>query len=212
MVTFLDTDRIVIKYYGNKVGVGASPEYEFEFGGSNPVRTTFPVPASNLPFSLDTLSDVTISGVTSGQVLSYDGSEWENKTIISGTTGYIPKFNSVDSVDDSIIFQSGSTIEIQGDLETSGSIASSTLTGVDSRVVVADSSGTLQPTLQTIIDAYIDPNGSQAGQLNTTSNWSIYGEYIGTPISDTFQGQRHYNIDYFFECVNDNEWIRLIRG
>lgn len=87
--TFLPTDRIVIKYYANRVGTGSNPEYEFEFGGTNPVRTTFPVPASNLPFSLDTLSDVTISGATAGQVLSYDGSEWENKTI-PNILGYIP--------------------------------------------------------------------------------------------------------------------------
>jgi hypothetical protein len=438
--TFLPTDRIVVKYYGNRISGGSNPSYQFQFGGTSPVRTTFPVPASNLPFSLDTLSDVNISGVTAGQVLSYDGSEWENRTIISGTTGYIPKFNIDSTIDNSIIFQSGSTIGIgtisptskldivannnqtginltgysltgsnnqsalditgtwdttgtptairlnvtdtnssgnsllmdlqqngtsrfrvrrdglttinnnlicnninlgtnnvvisqigiattvsqnifsaipvvtgisgiynifnaqsglnvtsgdrtytsfnsnptinqtggangitrgllinpsltsafdwrsiewsnntgwglygvgtannylngklllgttidngfkldvngtTGNTTVTGSISSSTLVGIDNRVVVSDPSGTLQPTSQTIIDAYIDPNGPQAGQLNTTSNWSIYGEYIGTPISDTFQGQRHYNIDYFFECVNDNEWIRLIRG
>jgi hypothetical protein len=105
----------------------------------------------------------------------------------------------------------GSAI-ITGSLTVTGSIRSTLLTGSDNRVVVADPSGTLQSTSQTIIDAYIDPNGVQAGQLNTTSNWDIYGEYIGTAITDTFQGQRHYNIDYFFEAVNDNEWIRLIRG
>jgi len=101
---------------------------------------------------------------------------------------------------------------ITGSLEVTGSISSTLLTGSDNRVVVADPQGTLQTTNQTIIDAYIDPNGTQAGQLNTTSNWSIYGEYIGAGITDTFQGQRHYNIDYFFECINDNDWIRLIRG
>jgi hypothetical protein len=80
--TFLDTDRIVIKYYANKVGVGANPSYEFEFGGTNPVRTTFPVPASNLPFSLDTLSDVNISGATGGDILVYNDTldVWENQS------------------------------------------------------------------------------------------------------------------------------------
>ena len=87
--TFLDTDRIVVKYYANRIPGSSNPTYEFQFGGTSPVRTTFPVPASNLPFSLDTLSDVTISGATNGQVLSYEDGEWENKTI-PNILGYIP--------------------------------------------------------------------------------------------------------------------------
>jgi len=114
--TFLDTDRIVVKYYGNRIPGSSNPSYEFQFGGVSPVRTTFPVPASNLPFSLDTLSDVNISGATTGQVLSYDGSEWENKTIISGTTGYIPKFNSDNTIEDSVLIQNGGNLETAGDL------------------------------------------------------------------------------------------------
>jgi len=43
--TVLDTDRIVIKYYGNVVD-GAGAEYDFQFGGGNPVRTLLPVPAT----------------------------------------------------------------------------------------------------------------------------------------------------------------------
>jgi hypothetical protein len=132
---------------------------------------------------------------------------------ISGlTTNFIPKATSATALGNSIIQDTGTNVRISGSLEVTGSITSTLLTGSDNRVVVANPSGTLQPTSQTIIDAYIDPNGVQAGQLNTTSNWDIYGEYIGTAITDTFQGQRHYNIDYFFEAVNDNEWIRLIRG
>jgi hypothetical protein len=101
---------------------------------------------------------------------------------------------------------------ITGSINITGSISSPSFTGTDSRVVVADPSGSLQTTSQVIIDAYIDPNGTVAGLLNNISNWSIYGEYTGTPLTDTFQGQRHYNIDYFFEAINDNDWIRLIRG
>jgi hypothetical protein len=121
--TFLPTDRIVIKYYANREGSGSDPSYEFQFGGTSPVRTSFPVPASNLPFSLDTLSDVNISGVTNGQALVYNTSNqlWENKTIISGTTGYITKFNTENTIDDSVIFQSGSSIIISGSTFISGS-------------------------------------------------------------------------------------------
>jgi hypothetical protein len=105
-------------------------------------------------------------------------------------------------------------LEVNGNIKNNGTINTSSLSAstTEDRVVSSTPQGTLKPTPHTIIDAYIDPNGPQAGQLNTTSNWNIYGEYIGTPISDTFQGQRHYNIDYFFEAINDNDWIRLIRG
>ena len=41
----LSTDRIVLKFYGN-VSEGAGAEYDFQFGGGNPVRTLIPVPAN----------------------------------------------------------------------------------------------------------------------------------------------------------------------
>ena len=80
--TFLETDRIVVKYYADRIIGDSDPSYEFQFGGTSPVRTTFPVPASNLPFSLDTLSDVNISGATSGDILVYNDTsdEWENQS------------------------------------------------------------------------------------------------------------------------------------
>jgi hypothetical protein len=45
---FLNTDRIVIKYYANLTGNPGS-NYDFQFGGTNPVRTLFPVPVSSIP-------------------------------------------------------------------------------------------------------------------------------------------------------------------
>ena len=45
---WLDTDRLVIKYYANNLGNG-SPEYQFRFGGLEPVRTLLPVPISVIP-------------------------------------------------------------------------------------------------------------------------------------------------------------------
>jgi hypothetical protein len=46
---FVETDRIVIKYYANQLGSASGTEYLFEFGGSNPVRTLIPVPVSVIP-------------------------------------------------------------------------------------------------------------------------------------------------------------------
>ena len=46
---FLDTDRIVIRYYATPTGTGNNPTYEFEFGGDDPVRTLLPVPVTVIP-------------------------------------------------------------------------------------------------------------------------------------------------------------------
>lgn len=60
------------------------------------------------------------------------------------------------------------------------------------------------------IEAYItDPTA--IALLEDTSNWTQAGVYIGSPISGTFMGQKHYDATYFFEATNDDQWIRLIR-
>jgi hypothetical protein len=72
---FVSTDRIVIKFYGTKVGSGSSPTYDFQFGGSNPVRSIIPVPLNVIPsggspltreeFSYTSSQDFTLSGTPS---------------------------------------------------------------------------------------------------------------------------------------------------
>jgi hypothetical protein len=60
--TFLLTDRVVVKYYGNRISGGSNPTYQFQFGGTSPVRTLFPVPASNLPIFPTKTSDLINDG------------------------------------------------------------------------------------------------------------------------------------------------------
>jgi len=48
---FLETDRLVIKYYANAVGTASN--YEFQFGGVSPVRTLLPVPVSVITIDQD---------------------------------------------------------------------------------------------------------------------------------------------------------------
>ena len=102
-------------------------------------------------------------------------------------------------------------LTINGNL-TATTITSTNLAGTGDRIVLASSQGTLSASTQTIIQTYIDPTGTVAGYLNNTSNWDIDGIYTGTTITGTYQGQKHYNSNYFFEAVDDNLWIRLIRG
>lgn len=55
---FLPTDTIVIKYYANRITGGSNPTYEFQFGGSIPVRTVIPVPLEAIGYTkkeVDTL-------------------------------------------------------------------------------------------------------------------------------------------------------------
>jgi hypothetical protein len=42
---FTATDRLVLKFYGNRIAGGSNPQYDFLFGGTNPVRTLFPIAA-----------------------------------------------------------------------------------------------------------------------------------------------------------------------
>ena len=63
--TWLSTDRIVIKYYTTQSSiVGGDLIYNFEFGGSAPVRTQVPVPVSVIPSgdASDILVDTTNFG------------------------------------------------------------------------------------------------------------------------------------------------------
>jgi len=49
--SFLATDRLVFKFFANLVGNSGS-SYEFQFGGTTPVRTLLPVPVSVIPAPL----------------------------------------------------------------------------------------------------------------------------------------------------------------
>jgi hypothetical protein len=72
---FVSTDRIVIKFYGTKVGGGSNPTYDFQFGGTSPVRSIIPVPLNVIPsggvpltreeFSYTSSHDFTLSGTPS---------------------------------------------------------------------------------------------------------------------------------------------------
>ena len=89
---FISTDMIVMKFYGTKVGSGSSPTYDFQFGGTQPVRTLVPIPLTVVPnLSFNELSDVEITTPTNNQIPAYESatSLWKNKSI-TDILGYTP--------------------------------------------------------------------------------------------------------------------------
>ncbi len=92
----------------------------------------------------------------------------------------------------------------------SGQITVSGLTGASSRMAEVNAAGDLLATRE-IISAYLTA-GATTALLENILNWDINGNYTGTAITGTYQGQKHYDANFMFECVSDNFWIRLIRG
>jgi len=92
-----------------------------------------------------------------------------------------------------------------------GTITSISLSGLTNRLIQVNSGGTFSAT-QEIISAYIVSGGTVSTNLENPSNWDINGNYTGPSLSGVFQGQKHYDGNYFYEAVMDNLFIRLIRG
>ena len=64
-------DRVVLRFYGNKVDdFGTDPSYEFQFGGNTPVTTLFPVPISVVPS--DAAGDTIVNTDNFNGILSGD--------------------------------------------------------------------------------------------------------------------------------------------
>ena len=110
--TFLSTDRIVIKYYANRIAGGSNPTYQFQFGGITPVRTLLPIPLTVVPtLSLDGLSDVAITSVADKQLLSYDSatSLWKNKSVTTADIAASTNKNYVTDAQQTVIGNTSGT-------------------------------------------------------------------------------------------------------
>ena len=77
-------------------------------------------------------------------------------------------------------------------------------------MVEATSGGTLTAT-RTIVNSFI-LDSIAISILEDVESWDGTGQFIGPPITNTYQGQSYYNSNYYFVAVDDNLWIRLIRG
>lgn len=67
------------------------------------------------------------------------------------------------------------------------------------------------PTGVAYLDVYNAVTATAKTLIENTSNWTAK-VYTGAAITDVKKGTRHYNDDYFFEFVDDNLPIRVLRS
>lgn len=105
---FAPTDRIVIKSYANRIAGGSDPIYQFQFGGTTPVRTLLPVPFSvvdaGYELKANKQNDLTIDGTGT----KYPTVDAVNSNVIKTTgeqtkTGMLRLGNGAFTADDSAL-------------------------------------------------------------------------------------------------------------
>ena len=78
---FLSTDRVVLKFYGIKTGGGSGATYQFQFGGTDPVRGTAAISSAIIPnLYLRDLADVEKTPALNNEILYWNdpASLWEH--------------------------------------------------------------------------------------------------------------------------------------
>jgi hypothetical protein len=143
-----------------------------------------------------------LSGISTQDIYVTGFTYSNNNLTISRNYGQLPLTVNISTM---------TGLTINGSTQLNGSISSSNLSGSTTRLVEVNSGGTFSAN-KTFIEAYISSASTAAILLSNDSNWDIGGVYTGSTISGTFMGQKYYNDDYFFEAIDDNDWIRLIRG
>lgn len=150
---------------------------------------------------------------TSITATTYYGLQTTNDTFTTGftysnNTLTLSRNQGLSALTASINTMTGLTIS--GNLIVAGTTTLSALTGTENRMVEVSPAGIVSAN-SNIITGYITSGGTISNLLENTSNWDIYGNYTGTTITGTYQGQKHYDQNYLFEAVADNLFIRLSR-
>jgi hypothetical protein len=81
---FLNTDRIVLKFYGDLTGSGSGGTYQFQFGGISPVRGTAAIPVAVISnIYLRDLTDVENIDALDNEILYWNNtaSLWEHSLV-----------------------------------------------------------------------------------------------------------------------------------
>lgn len=122
------------------------------------------------------------------------------------TTAGVIEFRQYENLD--MVFYTNNTSRLT--IAASGELTIANLAPASSAMVESSSAGLLSASKR-IIQSYITDGTAQAA-LVLTSNWDVDGNYTGTSITGTYQGQKHYNTEYLFEAYADNSWLRIPRA
>ena len=187
----------------------------FTYDGAN----TFTIVRNDLnqfSVTINTMTGLTVDGIFSATTIS-GGTLYGDG---SNLTGVNPPLNTGEIfVGDAT--NSAQSVEMTGDvnIDVSGvttiqpdSVTYNKMQDVSQAAILGNEStsgGTV--TEIPIVEQYLSA-GVVTALLEDTGNWDINGVYIGTGITGTYQGQSHYDGNYWFTAVADNVWIRLIRG
>lgn len=162
---FISTDRIVLKFYGTKIGSGSNPTYDFQFGGTAPVRSIVPVPLNVIPvLSLDELTDVEITSPTNNQIPAYESatSLWKNKSILD-LIEYFNRTQGVYYFEDFIGSQGGSVSTSYGQVVTLANGTGAGCTTTNAILNKTNQQGVVRHTTGTLL------SGSAGFTLGNTS-------------------------------------------
>jgi hypothetical protein len=179
--TWLSTDRVVIKYYGERISGGSNPTYEFLFGGTNPVRTLFPISAQlllNVPITIG------ITGVVSGTT---------NYLLSVDSNGKLGQVNPNIFTDNNI---SGGTVSYDSN-NLNGTLI---LNRNDGNSIIISGFTDVQTTGATLVNniAYFDTNESLSAYTLNLSSFNT---------SDTFVTGYTYNPNSNTLSILQNEGV-----
>jgi hypothetical protein len=113
---FLSTDRVVLKFYANRIAGGSNPEYQFQFGGTAPVRALVPVPLATIGYTKAEVDNLILSlSAYTYKTAAYNIQDIDRTVECNGTfTLTLPLLSTITHREDITIKNSGTgTITIQ---------------------------------------------------------------------------------------------------
>jgi hypothetical protein len=156
---FIATDRIVLKFYGSRVAGGSNPTYDFQFGGSTPVRSLVPIPLTVSPTPLSELVINKSDSYTASSSTTYSST----KALVDGLA------TKGNSTLDTLVF-SGSYMP-----HSLGYTTSTTTAGINGYMISQKISGRKTCTI-TSLSAYCN-TGVAGGNIRI----AIYSDLNGLP-------------------------------
>jgi hypothetical protein len=140
---FTDTDRIVLKYYADRLTVptGSNPVYKFQFGGISPVRSTAAIPVAVLPnIYLKDLADVEDTDALNNEILYWNSTSnlWEHSSVIDLLSPASSTVNGYLSSADWVTFNAAYNDKINSATITGNDIKTLTLNQQDGGVITAN--------------------------------------------------------------------------